>query len=413
VSERLSVGVLPIGALLLTLFAQLPAIDKAVAATTPAPLLQPICDGPVMTLASDAPLVIRLSKPLNLEDYPAPTGLRIPDAMAKQVVAGRRTADLAIAVRLLEVILPADPAVEIRSNIAGSQPQLFYLNRAATVGLERPVSGRHFLPAGMVVKATGGAAATVAEGARGRLALPAGDLGPAMVTAVSGHPLIDPDDVRELAFQLVPSENGPRLRATAEAPGVAFDEAANQLSACLVSEPGGRELRIQIVDVEVDELGVALVSLAVPRALSVRDFDQFVRGDTTYRGRAYLVGADGSYAATGPVQLHGIKLSVFIGIAATFLLLSAIAWMRRHSRDAPVAGIGPFFKGVIVGKSGDASLSLFQIAPVDTDHILRAGLCLVADWQPDHADHRDARAARVRHRGLGRGALDFFDPYAG
>jgi hypothetical protein len=183
-----------------------------------------------------------------------------------------------------------------------------------------------------------------------------------MVTAVRGHPLTDPDDVRELAFQLVPSENGPRLRATAEAPGVAFDEAANQLSACLVSEPGGRELRIQIVDVEVDELGVALVSLAVPRALSVRDFDQFVRGDTTYRGRAYLVGADGSYAATGPVQLHGIKLSVFIGIAAAFLLLSAIAWMRRHSRDAPVAGIGPFFKGVIVGKSGDASLSLFQIA---------------------------------------------------
>jgi hypothetical protein len=47
VSERLSVGMLPIGALLLTLFAQLPAIDKAVAATTPAPLLQPICDGPI------------------------------------------------------------------------------------------------------------------------------------------------------------------------------------------------------------------------------------------------------------------------------------------------------------------------------------------------------------------------------
>jgi hypothetical protein len=178
VSERLSVGVLPIGALLLTLSAQLPAIDKAVAATTPAPLLQPICDGPVMTLASDAPLVIRLSKPLNLEDYPAPTGLRIPDAMAKQVVAGRRTADLPIAVRLREVILPADPAVEIRSNIAGSQPQLFYLNRAATVGLERPVSGRLFLPAGMVVKATGGAAATVAEGARGRLALPVLTSGP-------------------------------------------------------------------------------------------------------------------------------------------------------------------------------------------------------------------------------------------
>ena len=255
-----------------------------------------------------------------------------------------------------EVTLPPNPAIEL----VGGDNKSYALSAPTTLQLDSPVKAQLVLPSGTTVTTAEGEKVMVAGGAKGRLSLAKGELGSGTVTAPE-RTLVHPDNVREITLQLAPSDSGPRLQVKVEAPGVDFDPVKNRLTACLVSDQG-IERSIQVVDVDAyEEPGSARISLAIPQAMSTLSLERVIAGDTTYKGQAYLVSESASYVGVGPATLHGIKASIFAGIAATVLLLITIAAIRLFSRDRPT-GVGAFLKGVIVGASGDASLSLFQIA---------------------------------------------------
>ena len=145
-----------------------------------------------------------------------------------------------------------------------------------------------------------------------------------------------------------------------------FDATKQELAACFITKVG-EQYSVEPANVHAvaaeGKVGSALVTLALPAAArSGSMLEQLLGKEGTYDGVVRVVTRDGVYAGEGTVKIGNVGSSVLAAAAVSFALLVVVAFIARSSSRTSASGNRAFLKSVIVGNSGEASLSMFQIA---------------------------------------------------